>query len=149
MNYKVPCIDLPAQYRSLENDILATLRQVLLSGSFILRDEVRKFEKNMASFLEIQHIQKAGNGYYNDFTLGTGKPTSLKELITIILEETGANSKVIYSPETGHDINLLSANAGKAKAILNYEAKISLKQGIKEVVEILKMPEGSKSSFTS
>lgn len=137
MNYKVPCIDLPAQYRSLESDILATLRQVVLSGSFILRDEVRKFEKNMASFLGIQHIQKAGNSYYDDFTLGTGKPTSLKELITIILEETG------------HDINLLSANAGKAKAILNYEAKISLKQGIKEVVEILKMPEGSKSSFTS
>ncbi len=89
-------------------------------------------------YLGMQYIQKAGNGYYDDFTLCTGQQTSLKKLITIILEETGSNSKVIYSPETGHDINLLSADAGKAKAMLNYEAKISLRQGIKETVEILK-----------
>ena len=89
-------------------------------------------------YLGMQYIQKAGNGYYDDFTLCTGKQTSLKELITIILDETGASSKVIYPPVAGHDINLLTADAGKAKAILNYEAKISLKQGIKETVEIFK-----------
>ena len=89
-------------------------------------------------YLGMQHIQKVGNGYYDDFTLCTGKQTSLKELIGIIMEETGSNSKVIYPPDTTHDINLLSADAGKAKAMLNYEAKISLRQGIKETMEILK-----------
>jgi len=62
MSYKVPYIDLPAQYRSLESEILAKLREVLLSGSFILRDEVRKFEDNMASFLGVKHVVGVNSG---------------------------------------------------------------------------------------
>jgi len=62
VTYKVPYIDLPAQYRSLESDILATLKQVLLSGSFILRDEVQKFEKNMALFLGAKHVVGVNSG---------------------------------------------------------------------------------------
>lgn len=60
--YKVPYTDLAGQYRKLKKDIFAAMEKVFASGDFILRDEVRCFEKAMASFLGVDYIIGVNSG---------------------------------------------------------------------------------------
>ena len=56
MTYKVPFVDFPAQYRRLEGEILALIKDVLLTrADFIMRDDLKEFEGKMASFLEVDY----------------------------------------------------------------------------------------------
>ncbi len=55
MTYRVPFVDFPAQYRCLEDEIMATVKDVFSGGDYILRDQVRQFEENMASFLGVDY----------------------------------------------------------------------------------------------
>lgn len=51
MTYKVPFVDFPLQYRNLESEITAAVKDVFTGGDYILRSQVRQFEENIASFL--------------------------------------------------------------------------------------------------
>ena len=63
MKYKVPFVDFPAHYhRELEREILATVRDVLLRGDFVLRGDLKRFEDNMASLLKVRHVVGVGSG---------------------------------------------------------------------------------------
>ena len=42
MPFKVPYVDLPAQYLSIEKELNDTFRRVMSDASFILRDDVRQ-----------------------------------------------------------------------------------------------------------
>jgi len=55
MNYKVPFIDYPTQYHRLEAEIDAAIKEVLSRGDLILREQVRQFEGNIASFLGVDY----------------------------------------------------------------------------------------------
>ena len=41
----VPFVDLRAQYRSIRNEVLANIQQVLEKCNFVLGEEVRQFEE--------------------------------------------------------------------------------------------------------
>jgi len=62
MNYKVPFVDYPAQYRSMESEIDAAIKDVLSKGDFILRDQLQQFESNMASFLGVNYAVGVSSG---------------------------------------------------------------------------------------
>ena len=63
MKYKVPFVDFPAHYhRRLEEEILATVRDVLLRGDFVLRGDLQRFEDNMTSLLGARHVVGVGSG---------------------------------------------------------------------------------------
>lgn len=62
MTYKVPFVDLPAHYRRLEGEILATVKVILAKGDLILRDQLRQFETNMASFLGVDYAVGVNSG---------------------------------------------------------------------------------------
>ncbi|MBI3335005.1 MAG: DegT/DnrJ/EryC1/StrS family aminotransferase [Candidatus Portnoybacteria bacterium] len=51
MNYRVPFVNYPLQYKNLEREIDRTIKRVLERGDLILRHDVEKFEKNIASFV--------------------------------------------------------------------------------------------------
>lgn len=55
MNYKVPFIDYPTHYHRLEAEIDAAIKEVLSRGDLILREQVRQFEGNIASFLGVDY----------------------------------------------------------------------------------------------
>jgi len=95
--------------------------------------------------LGIQYLGATENGYYGEFTLCTGKQTSLNELADIILRESASKSTIISSGDRLCDVNRLFADPTKAMTALNYEAKIDIHQGIKETVEILKKVEATIS----
>lgn len=62
MNWIVPYVDLSAQFKSVEEEILGELKRVMMSGCFILRDDVRKFESEVASFLGVEHVIGVNSG---------------------------------------------------------------------------------------
>jgi dTDP-4-amino-4,6-dideoxygalactose transaminase len=62
MAYKVPFVDAPAHFRSLQEEILKTVACVLEKGNLILRDELRTFEANVAAFVGTQYAIGVNSG---------------------------------------------------------------------------------------
>lgn len=56
MTYKVPFVDYPAHYRSLESEIRALIDDVLFArADLMMRGDLREFENNIASFLGVKY----------------------------------------------------------------------------------------------
>jgi len=68
------------------------------------------------------------------FNVGVGLETSVKKVIRILQELTGTNS-VQYKPKRIGDIRRIYADISKAKRVLRYRPKISLRDGLRETVE--------------
>jgi len=63
IKYKVPFVDFPTHYHPhLESEIIATVRDVLKRGDFVLRGDLQRFEDNMASFLGVKYVVGVGSG---------------------------------------------------------------------------------------
>jgi dTDP-4-amino-4,6-dideoxygalactose transaminase len=61
-NWKVPYIDLSLQFSKLENELTNEFKRVMKSGSFILRDDVKKFENDMAAYLGVKNVISVNSG---------------------------------------------------------------------------------------
>jgi len=55
MAYKVPFVNFPKHYGNMEGEIDAAIKDILLHGDFILREHLRRFEDNIASFLGVKY----------------------------------------------------------------------------------------------
>ena len=62
MPYKVPFVDVPAHFQSLQEEILDTVKDVLMRGNVILRDELRQFEHNLAAFVGTDYAVGVNSG---------------------------------------------------------------------------------------
>ncbi|MGQ9514438.1 MAG: SDR family oxidoreductase [Thermoproteota archaeon] len=69
------------------------------------------------------------------FNIGSGKATSINELARMMIRISGANVKEVHSAERKWDIRHIYGDISKSKAILGFEPKVSLEQGIKELFE--------------
>jgi dTDP-4-amino-4,6-dideoxygalactose transaminase len=58
----VPYLDLKLQYAALRDDVLAALDRVGRNASFILGEEVQKFEKEFAAFCGVEHCIAVNSG---------------------------------------------------------------------------------------
>ncbi len=58
----VPLVDLKAQYRDIKPEIDAAIQRVLENTSFILGEEVRRFEANYAAFCQVKHAVGLDSG---------------------------------------------------------------------------------------
>ena len=56
MKWKIPYIDFKRQYIKQKNTHLFNFQKIMMSGDFILRDEVLKFEKKVSSLLNIKYV---------------------------------------------------------------------------------------------
>src|SRR5438477_4067975 len=59
---QVPYFDLKAQYAGLRDEILAALDRVCQNASFILGEEVEKFERSFAEFCGVKHCVALNSG---------------------------------------------------------------------------------------
>jgi dTDP-4-amino-4,6-dideoxygalactose transaminase len=73
----VPFLDLSAQYKSLESEWLAAIRETGSRGSFILGPHTQAFEKEFAEYVGVKHAIAVANGtdslYLSLRALGSGK----------------------------------------------------------------------------
>jgi dTDP-4-amino-4,6-dideoxygalactose transaminase len=59
---KVPMLDLTEQYQELRSEVLEVLDQVMSSSRFILGDNVKKLEQDIAQFSNVSHGIGVANG---------------------------------------------------------------------------------------
>ncbi len=62
MMHTVPFLDMKAQYRELKDEFDSAYQRVMDSGWYILSDEVRAFEQELADFVGVKHCVGVGNG---------------------------------------------------------------------------------------
>jgi len=60
--YRVPFVDFPAHYRSMEAEIDAAIKGVLNGGDYILREHLRRFEENLAAYVGVRHAVGVNSG---------------------------------------------------------------------------------------
>jgi len=70
------------------------------------------------------------------FNIGTGVATSINQLAHAILEVTGKRHlKIVYSKAREGDIKHSVADISKARDKLGYSSKVSLREGLRELVQ--------------
>jgi UDP-glucose 4-epimerase len=80
-------------------------------------------------------LEKGDNETFN---IGTGKPTTVNEIFTIVKEITGFAGSAKYEAEKPGEVKTNYLDNSKAKQILGWEPTVDLKNGIAEVVEYFK-----------
>ena len=83
----VPLLDLNAQYESIQNDILAAIKEVFDSKTFILGPKVEQFEKEIAQYSHVPHAIGVSSG-----------PDAI--LMALMAMGIGAGDEVITAPFT-------------------------------------------------
>lgn len=69
------------------------------------------------------------------FNIGTGKETKIIDLAKLIIDLTESNSGIIFTDPRPGDIYRSVADITKAKRYLNWEPNISLKDGLRRIIE--------------
>ena len=73
--------------------------------------------------------------------LGNSKPVKLKKFISIIEKQLGKKAEIKQLPEQQGDVPVTYANISKAKKLLGYSPKVSIKEGMKLFVKWYKISE--------
>jgi nucleoside-diphosphate-sugar epimerase len=69
------------------------------------------------------------------FNVGSGKGTTIMELLKVFLKITKFNGKISYTGESWNgDVQRIYADIGKAKKILNWEPKTNLTEGVEKTI---------------
>jgi dTDP-L-rhamnose 4-epimerase len=104
------------------------------------RDFVNVSDICQASILALE--KKAANGEI--FNVGTGMPTSIKDVAEIITKKVNPTLKLQYTHEYRiGDIRHCVADISKIKTILGYSPAIDFKEGIDELINWSKLRKGS------
>jgi UDP-glucuronate 4-epimerase len=74
---------------------------------------------------------------YEVINLGDERPTTLADLVRIVGGALGVEPRVEWLPEQPGDVPLTFASVEKARALLGYEPKVPIEQGIARFVEWL------------
>ncbi len=56
MNWKIPYIDFGRQFKKSQKEYLSNFKKIMTKGNFVLRDDVAKFEKNVAKLLKVKYV---------------------------------------------------------------------------------------------
>jgi len=59
---KIPFVDFKKSYKQIEDEVLPEIKRVLSGGDYILRDDVEKFEKNLARYTKTKHAIGVNSG---------------------------------------------------------------------------------------
>jgi len=131
MTYRVPFVGYIAQYKSLEKEIDAAVKEVLANGDLILRRQVQDFENDMASFLGVKYAIGTSSGtdalHLSLLAAGIGQGD---EVITVAHTFVASIAAIVHSRATpvlvdvGDDMNMDGSQLEKAiskrtKAILS------------------------------
>jgi UDP-glucose 4-epimerase len=67
--------------------------------------------------------------------VGSGVETTVRELVRLVLEITGANIEVVYNPHTDPGVSRMCADLSLARNKLGYQPRVSLIEGLRLTFE--------------
>lgn len=127
--------------KNVIEQIFNSSENLVLGDSRKKRDYV--YIKDFINLLNIV-IKKDFDEKYNVYNVGSGKSTSIKELVDIVKKITGIDKNLIFNPEkirSKYDFSDIKADMSKVKTELGYEALYSLEDGLREIVGLYKFKE--------
>jgi len=67
--------------------------------------------------------------------IGSGEETTIRDLVRMAIETAGGSPQVIYNPRHEGGVRRMCADLSVARAILDYQPKISLADGLRKTLE--------------
>ena len=113
MEYKVPFVNYPEHYRRIWDEVMDAIKEALSKGDLILRDQLRQFEENIASFVGVKYAVGVNSGtdalYLSLKAAGVGQGD---EVITVAHTFVATVSSIVYCGakpvlvDVGEDMNM-------------------------------------------
>ncbi len=75
------------------------------------------------------------DGVSDTFNVGTGRETSVNELLDILLEQTGSGAKVVHGPKKKGEQLRSSLDCSKMNRRLGWEPHVSLREGLAKTID--------------
>ena len=66
--------------------------------------------------------------------VGSGKETSVRDLVKTVQEVTGANADLIYNPKISSGVSRMCADITMASQKLNYTPSVNLVEGLRQTI---------------
>jgi len=97
MPYRVPFVDPRAHYRRYQTEIDAAINECLSHGDLIYRDQLRRFEENLAAFVGVRYAVGVNSGYHalHFALLGAGVGAG-DEVITVAHTFVATISSIVH-----------------------------------------------------
>ena len=132
----------PTQMTSGVGVIAAFIRQ-LASGQNI---QLIGNPDNLRDYIYIDDVVDAMNaviryeGPEEVFNVGTGVGTSVRDILRIVCEKTGAHPEITAQPSTGADASCSILDIGLLKRETGFAPRYSVEAGIEKMLDILQVP---------
>lgn len=127
----------PNDGRVISNFIVQALqgKDITIYGT---GDQTRSFcycDDLIEGFVRMMNTDDSVTGPIN---LGNPREFTIKRLAELVIELTGSKSQIVYKPAAQDDPQQRKPVIDKAKAILNWEPTIQLKEGLMKTIEYFK-----------
>ena len=119
------------------NNILRK-RDIVIRGKDKIFDFTHVSDTVSGIIKTIELLNQYKDGFYDSYQILTGEGTYLTDIISIISKYTSLESKIIYEPPNNFDVIRFIGNPKKAFTKLGYFSKISIKEGLKRTIDLLK-----------
>ena len=128
----------PGQSDAYAGVITAFIKRALKNEDIVIFGD----GKQVRDFVYVDDIAEANiaamnykNNQFEIFNIGSGVETTINNLAQKIITLSGSLSKIKYAPAREGDIVYSQANVSKAKKVLGWSPKVSLDDGLKQVIE--------------
>jgi UDP-glucose 4-epimerase len=110
------------------------LKQALRSGSLVVHGDGSQTRDYVYVDDVISALVAASTAPNLDglvINVGSGKETSVADLVRLVMDVTGSKAEVIYNSKTPTGVSRMRADLGVASQKLNYRPSISLENGLR------------------
>lgn len=97
-----------------------------------IRDYIHVCDLADAHVKAVDFLMKKQEGILENVNIGTGKGTSVKEIIETFIQEIGLDLNWKFGPRRDGDVIEIFANAEKAEKLLGWKAELTIKDALQD-----------------
>lgn len=132
-NHLLPCSTATGLIPSVIKALISDNEIEIWGNGQVIRDFINV--KDIANAFYLATVMPKINGIFN---IGTGKGTSIKNLISMIENKLNKSAKIIWSDNRMCDVKEAVLDYGKFKTLSQWTPQISLEKGVSEMVSTYK-----------
>ena len=92
-------------------------------------------EEEIAGLKEMFKMMDTDNSVTGPINIGNPNEFTIKQLAELVIELTGSKSQIVYQPAAQDDPQQRQPIIDKAKAILDWQPTVQLREGLEKTIE--------------